>query len=155
MDYNDIIVPPLNCLNEALNQSICAIHEMVSAIDIHKNKNRENSGLTDTIKNGVVPLLQAVTEMERLLLRKFIFLLEHFQMGECMIDIEETSNRKIKIMELYRMLHCFCPNDNVMNETIETMLQIEEQRKRVIQSFIQCRQDNDPKTVWKPDRKTE
>lgn len=150
MKYRNKLMPPLCCLNNALEQYICAIHKMVNAIEIHRNESGDDSALTEAVKNGVVPLLQAITDMERLLLRKFIFLLEHFQIDENEAAISIPSHRKINIMELNRRLNQICPNDEMIDETIQGMLQLDAQRKLVLESCFQYKRNNDPKTVWKP-----
>ncbi|GHH96901.1 hypothetical protein [Neobacillus kokaensis] len=149
MDFSNKMITPLCCLNTAVNQYINAIYEMVYAISIQKSETADVSAFADSIKNGVIPQLQAILEIERLLLRKFIYLLEYFPIdGKDTVYEADTLNRKTKIVQLNRVLHQLCPNDSVIEDTIEAIFQLDAQKKKVIESFFQCRQKNDPKTVW-------
>ena len=152
MNVGDKMIPPLCYLTAALDQYICAVREMVYAI-INRQRAGKDPQLIDAIQNGIVPLLQAMTDIERFLLRKWLYLLEHLPLDECEPVIQEnTANRKRKIIELNRMLNQLCPNDEVIDELVEAMLQMEQQKKMIIQSLLQTKRNNDPTTVWLPVR---
>ncbi|MCM3569530.1 hypothetical protein [Neobacillus mesonae] len=151
MNPKKTMIPPLCCLNTALKEYICILNEMVSALLIRKNENHVDVQLSDTIKHGVVPQLQFIADLQRLLLRKIVCLLEQYQLDDWEFSMEDDSSlQRLKIIELYRGLNQFCPNDELVDETIESLLKLETQKAKILQSITLFKRNNDPKTVWKP-----
>lgn len=133
-----------------------SVHDELIAIK-YNIKNTCNNDDALIIKAHIVPMLQRIADLEGILFRKTLYIVEH-TCPHTQIDAiprifkEDFDERLLKTKDLLcdinKKLKQVHPNYKIIDETIGSILYLETRRKQFFMTPNQWKENNDPSKVW-------
>lgn len=144
-------------MERSVYKHLYSIHDVLIAIKHNDTNKCDNDDALITIKAHIVPLLQRIADLEGILFRKTLYIVEH-TCPHTQIDAiprisnEDFDERLLKTKDLLRdinkKLKQVYPNYKMIDETIGNILSLETRRKQFFMIPVQWKENNDPSKVW-------